>query len=76
MRRKIVLASSVKIISFVTQNEFVGERSLLTLPQRHLGPPEMFHMSPLSDLRGAPGTPPPLPRGPNSFIFMQFSANN
>ena len=28
----------------------------------------------LADLRGAPGTPPP--RGPNSFIFMQFSAKN
>ena len=30
-------------------------------------------LSPLADLRGAPGTRPSPPRGPNSFIFMQFS---
>ena len=29
--------------------------------------------NPVADLRGAPGTRPP-PGGPNSFIFMQFSA--
>ena len=31
------------------------------------------HLFSLADLRGAPGTRPPL--GPNSFIFMQFSGN-
>ena len=30
----------------------------------------------LANLRGCQGRTPPPPRGPNSFIFMQFSAKN